>query len=239
MTTGVSTVTTGNVARGSARRVKYGERGRDPYDALRFWSAATHGAGAAAAVVGTIWLLLRARGGAAVAACAVYGLSMILLYTASGLYHRLRLAVRGRILLRKLDHASICLLIAGTYTPLCVLALNGVVGTALLAAVWALALGGVAMSVFWIGAPRWLSTAVYLVMGWMALFAIRPLYLSLNAAEFFWLLAGGVFYSLGGVLYALKWPGRYNPRFGCHEIFHLFVLAGSVCHYLMIRLIVL
>ena len=76
-------------------------------------------------------------------------------------------------------------------------------------------------------------------MGWMALFAIRPLYLSLNAAEFFWLLAGGVFYSLGGVLYALKWPGRYNPRFGCHEIFHLFVLAGSVCHYLMIRLIVL
>lgn len=207
------------------------ERDRDPYDALRPWSALTHGAGAVLAVLGTLFLLLNAQSPREQLGFGIYGLSMIALYTASTLYHCLRTRVSWRRRLRKLDHCSICLLIAGSYTPICLLVLWECCGPVLLAGVWSFAAVGILLSLVWITAPRWLSAGVYLAMGWLCVFAIKPLVSSMLPVALFWLVAGGVLYSVGGVLYALKWPGRNNPRFGCHEIFHVFILLGSVCHY--------
>ena len=210
---------------------------RDPYDGLRPWSAITHGAGAALAVLGTAALLLRSAGLGKwlhFGLFAVYGLSMICLYTASTLYHCLNTSVPRRIALRKYDHCSIYLLIAGSYTPICLTALSGSGGLLLLGAVWTLAAAGLALTVAKLSIPRWLTSAIYLFMGWLALFAIVPIYRALPPAGFFWLLAGGVLYSVGGVLYAVKWPGRDNPRFGCHEIFHVFIVLGSIAHFMMV-----
>ncbi|BDF70036.1 hemolysin III [Oscillospiraceae bacterium] len=221
------------------RRKLAGEKGRDPYDGLRPGSALTHGAGAALGVLGTVLLLLRAVqlgcGTWHLVSFAIYGCSMIGLYTASTLYHCLNTPVKGRIALRKYDHASIYLLIAGTYTPICLVPLRtfGAWGWALFGVVWALALAGITLAILWIMAPRWLTAGLYLFMGWMAVFALYPLSRVLPAAGFFWLFLGGVFYTVGGVLYAVKWPGRNNPRFGCHEIFHVFIVLGSVCHFLL------
>lgn len=219
---------------------RFQEKGRDPYDGLRPWSAITHGAGAALAVLGTVLLLVRAAlwglGPWSVTAFSIYGASMIVLYTASTLYHCLRTPVRGRLVLRKWDHCSIYLLIAGTYTPVCLVALRqaGGWGWALFGVIWGLALAGIVMTLFWVNAPRWVTSGVYLFMGWLAILAIYPLSHVLGWRGVTWLLVGGVLYSIGGVLYALKWPGRNNALFGCHEIFHLFILAGSVCHFLLI-----
>ena len=215
---------------------------RDPYDGLRPWSAITHGAGAVLAAAGTLallagsasrgsWLLLGLFG--------VYGLSMICLYTASTLYHCLRTSVPGRLMLRKYDHCSIYLLIAGSYTPLCLTVLRNSGGVPLVIAVWTLAAAGMVLTIAKLSIPRWLSSVIYLIMGWLAIFAILPIYRALPPEGFFWLLAGGVLYSVGGVLYAVKWPGRDNPRFGCHEIFHVFILLGSICHFVLMYAVVL
>ena len=209
---------------------------RDPYDGLRPWSAITHGVGAVLALAGTAALLLRAlqRGSALlVVVFLVYGLSMTCLYTASALYHCLNTSVPARIALRKYDHCSIYLLIAGSYTPICLTALRHSGGPALLAVVWSVGLLGMALTIAKLSIPRWLTSAIYLFMGWLAIFAILPIYRALPPNGFFWLLAGGLLYTVGGVLYAVKWPGRHNPRFGCHEIFHVFILLGSICHFVM------
>ena len=221
------------------RRRPVGEQGRDPYDGLRPWSAITHGAGAGLAVLGTIMLLLQALALDSDVwhwvSFAVYGATMIGLYTASTLYHSLRTGRAGRMALRKYDHASIYCLIAGTYTPICLIPLRtcGGWGWALFGAAWGLALAGMALSILWIMAPRWLTAGLYMGMGWMALVAVIPLLETLPPLGFFWLLAGGVLYTIGGVLYAVKWPGRNNPRFGCHEIFHVFIVLGSICHFML------
>ena len=209
---------------------------RDPYDGLRPWSAITHGAGAVLALAGTVLLLVRAAGMGRwlhFSLFAVYGLSMICLYTASTLYHCLNISVSGRIALRKYDHCSIYLLIAGSYTPICLTALAHRGGPLLLGAVWALAAAGLVLTIAKLAIPRWLSSVIYLFMGWLAIFAIVPIYHALPPAGFAWLLAGGLLYSVGGVLYAVKWPGRSNLYFGCHEIFHVFILLGSICHFVM------
>lgn len=214
---------------------------RDPYDGLRPWSAITHGAGAGMAVIGTLFLLLRAahlgnwyRFGTFL----VYGLSMVCLYTASTLYHCINTTVSGRLALRKLDHCSIYLLIAGSYTPICLTALDGVHGWVLLGIIWGLALAGIALSILWIDCPRALTAGVYLFMGWMAVTALNPLSQALPASGMFWLFLGGVLYSVGGILYAVKWPGRNNPRFGCHEIFHVFIVLGSAAHFVLMYQII-
>lgn len=220
------------------------EKGRNPYDGLRPWSAITHGIGAALAVWGTALLLARTiQTGASLwhlVSFSVYGASMIGLYMASTLYHCLNVGVKGRIALRKYDHASIYFLIAGSYTPICLVALRGMGGWgwALFGVIWALALGGLFLTLCWVNAPRWMTSGIYLFMGWMALIALYPLHAAVGWRGLFWLLAGGILYSVGGVSYAVKWPGRENPRFGCHEIFHLFILLGSICHFfLMYRII--
>ena len=227
------------IGRRSAVRTRHGEKGRDPFDALRPWSAITHGLGLLLAVLGTVLLLLRSKTAVQYSSFTIYGISMISLYCASTLYHCLRTGIPMRRRLRKLDHCTICLLIAGSYTPICLLALEDSCGPALLTGVWVFALAGILLALFWITAPRWLTAGVYLCMGWLAVFALKPLSHALPLEGMAWLVAGGVLYSVGGVLYALKWPGRNNPRFGCHEIFHVFILLGSICHYINMYRVIL
>ena len=224
-------------------RPRHEEKGRNPYDGLRPWSAITHGVGAVLGVVGTVMLLLRSaqlgKGPLSFGAFLLYGLSMIGLYTASTLYHCLNTGVAGRIALRKYDHISIYFLIAGSYTPICLLVLPRSLGIPMLCAVWALAFGGTILALKWINTPRWVTSGIYIFMGWMALFMLPALMQSMPSQGMFWLLLGGVLYTVGGVLYAVKWPGRNRPRFGCHEIFHVFIVLGSVGHFLlMYRVIV-
>jgi len=170
----------------------------------------------------------------------LFGLSMVELYAASTVYHCLNTSVKGRVRLRKLDHTSIYFLIAGTYTPMCLVVLRqqGAWGWTLFGVAWGVALAGLVLCLVWITSPRWVTSGLYLAMGWMGVAALAPLTRQLPAEGFFWLLAGGLLYTVGGVLYAIKWPGRDNPRFGCHEIFHVFILAGSVCHFLLMYRVV-
>ncbi len=220
-------------------RKRVSEKGRDPYDGLRPWSAITHGIGAVLAAMGTAALLLRSAALGLdlwhLVSFLIYGLSMVGLYTASTLYHCINTNVKGRIALRKYDHTSIYLLIAGSYTPICLVPLRtyGAWGWTMFGTIWALAIAGFVLAVVWIDAPRWVTAGLCLFMGWMALAALVPLIRVLPPAGFFWLLLGGILYSVGGVLYAVKWPGRNNPRFGCHEIFHVFILLGSICHFIL------
>ena len=214
---------------------------RDPYDGLRPWSAITHGVGVVLAVAGTAALLLRASAldrPLLFLLFFIYGLSMTCLYTASTLYHCLNTSVAGRLALRKYDHCSIYLLIAGSYTPICLTALKDSSGPALLAVVWGVGLVGILLTLVKLAIPRWLTRAIYLFMGWLALFAIVPIYRAMPGPGFAWLLTGGLLYTVGGVLSAVKWPGRNNPRFGCHEIFHVFILLGSIAHFIMMYQII-
>ena len=224
-------------------RRKYQEHGRTPFDGLRPWSAITHGIGALLALLGTVLLLVKTTLTDAdpwkIVSFAIYGGSMIGLYTASTLYHSVKTTAPRRIALRKYDHASIYFLIAGTYTPVCLTALRGPWGWSLFGVIWALAIAGLVMSLVWINCPRKVTSTVYIAMGWLAVIAIYPLWVTLGVRGVSWLLLGGVLYTIGGVLYALKWPGRYNPRFGCHEIFHVFIVLGSVAHFMMIYRVLL
>lgn len=213
---------------------KYSEA-RTPYDGLRFYSALTHGIGIILSVVGMIFLLAYAQkaGRTAIIGFSVYCVSMIALYTASTVYHSARVSVPARLRLRKLDHAMIYLLIAGTYTPLCLICLKGVAGTVLFIATWTVGIGGTILTLCWINMPRRLTAAIYIAMGWMAVFAFYPIIKTMRLSTFILMLSGGILYTVGGIMYARKWPGRDNPRFGCHEVFHVFVLLGSMCHYAM------
>lgn len=203
---------------------------RDPVSAL------THLAGAALSIAGLVLLILAAVKYATVrhiVSFSIFGASLVLLYTASTLYHSLRLSDRGIRMLRKLDHMMIYVLIAGTYTPLCLVALKGAWRWTVLGCIWGLAVAGIVMKGLRFAMPRWFSTALYLVMGWFALVAIVPLARVLPGAAIAWLAVGGLSYSLGAVIYGLKRP-NLRPGFGFHEIFHLFVLTGSLSHFWMV-----
>ena len=163
----------------------------------------------------------------------IFGIGMILLYTTSTLYHWLKLSDAGTKKLRKADHIMIFIYIAATYSPVCIIALNGTLGWALLIAVWLVALVGIIIKIFWMNAPRWLSTFIYILMGWLAVGAIFPLINSLQSGAILWLLTGGLFYTLGAVIYAIKKPDPFPGILGFHEIFHLFVLLGTFSHFWM------
>lgn len=208
----------------------------NPYDALRMWSAITHGLGIVLALVGTTALLMQAwffKDFLGLIVFSIYGVSMLVLYTASTLYHSINTSIRGRLALRKFDHCSIYLLIAGSYTPICLVALANKIGYTLCTVIWICAVVGIVLTAIKLSIPRWVSSVIYLAMGWMAVLAIVPLSEVLSTPAMIWLIVGGIVYTAGGVLYALKWPWRDNPRFGCHEIFHLLILMGSVCHFIM------
>lgn len=216
---------------------KYSEQGRNPYDSLRPYSALTHGVGIVLALLALTVLLHMTLNQSIVriTAVSIYAVSMLCLYTASTVYHSLNTSIQGRLFLRKLDHLMIYFLIAGTYTPVCLISLDGTIsGRVMLIVIWSMAILGSAFTLFWIKMPRILTSVIYLVMGWTAIFAIYPLHAVMSTLSFVMLLVGGILYSIGGVLYALKWPGRNNKYFGCHEIFHVFIVLGSICHFVMI-----
>jgi hemolysin III len=143
----------------------------------------------------------------------------------------LPLSPAGVARLRRLDHVAIFLLIAGTYTPFCLLALQGAWRRGLLALVWGLALCGVLLKVLWMDAPRWLSVVLYLGMGWVAVVAAPALLQAVPAGGMAWVLAGGLIYSVGALVYGFKRPNPIPGVFGFHELWHLFVVAGSACHF--------
>lgn len=161
---------------------------------------------------------------------AIFGASLIMLYSASAVYHMLRVSEETTRLLRRVDHTMIFYLIAGTYTPVCLIPLRGPWGWSILGTVWGIALAGTAMKIFWLKAPRILSTSIYIVMGWIVVVAFYPLSRAVSGAAFALLLAGGLCYTAGAVIYAAKRPRLAIPGCGFHEIFHIFVLAGSALH---------
>ena len=180
-------------------------------------------------------LLIKAaiRGNAlTVTAMAVFMSSMLLLYSASTLYHSISFTGAALKKFRKMDHMMIFVMIAGSYTPVCLLKLDGRKGMILLVAIWTLALVGMTVKYCWITCPKWFSSVIYIAMGWTCVFVLPELRVNLPAGAFAWLLAGGIVYTAGGVIYALKLPlFKQRPNFGNHELFHLFVLGGSICHY--------
>ncbi len=203
---------------------------RDPFSSL------SHAAAALGAFVGLIFMLAseQASQGIYLGAYLTFGISMVLLFGASALYH---LPVTSDAVIRqlkRLDHMMIFVLIAGSYTPFCLIPLNGTLGWTLFAVVWSIAAAGILIKMFWLHAPRLLSTALYVGMGWLVVFMIKPLSNSLNDGAMFWLVSGGVFYTVGALVYAFKWPDPLPERFGFHDIWHLFVIAGAASHYVSI-----
>ena len=161
--------------------------------------------------------------------------TMILLYAASTTYHTVNATPGINKILKKLDHCMISVMIAGSYTPVCLIVLHNRTGYLLLSVVWLVALFGILLKLCWINCPKWVSSILYIVMGWACLLAFPQIIHALPKAAFAWLLAGGLIYTAGGIIYALK-VRRFNEKhrmFGTHEIFHLFVMGGSICHYVM------
>jgi len=190
----------------------------------------SHLLGGLAAIVVTV-LLVRVAvisgGSGAGVPFLVYGLSMVLLYFSSAWYHLLDVSPKAHVMLRRLDHISISILIAGTYTPMCLVALRGSVGTLLCWGVWGLAGAVILTDVFWLDAPRGIKAGLYVLLGWFAVWATIPLQRAIGWGGMVWMLAGGLAYSIGALLYAIKKPNPWPGVVGFHEIWHLFVLAGS------------
>lgn len=160
--------------------------------------------------------------------------SMILLYAASTTYHTLDISEKWNKILKKIDHMMIFVLIAGSYTPVCLIVLDRETGLPLFALVWGIALAGIIIKGFWVTCPKWFSSVLYIAMGWVCVLAFTQIINALSPTAFAWLLAGGIVYTVGGIIYALKLP-IFNSRhknFGSHEIFHLFVMGGSICHFI-------
>ena len=206
-------------------------------------SAITHFIAMMMAVFATVPLLVKAgiqSGWENFLAMAIFMGSMIMLYGASATYHSVDLTGRSLRVFRKLDHMMIFVLIAGSYTPVCLIVLGGKLGYTLLALVWGIAAVGMLVKACWITCPKWFSSVIYIAMGWVCVLVFGPLLKTLSAPAFLWLLAGGIIYTVGGVIYALKLP-IFNAKhkfFGSHEVFHLFVMGGSICHFIFMYLYV-
>lgn len=207
-------------------------------------SAITHFIAMMMAVIGAMPMLAKAGLSGmetSVTAMMIFMLSMILLYGTSALYHSVAVSGQRLKIFRKLDHMMIFVLIAGSYTPLCMIVLGDRKGHTLLAAVWGIAAAGMMIKMLWINCPKWFSSVIYIAMGWICVFVFKELLQILSAAAFLWLFAGGIIYTAGGIIYALKLPifNAKHENFGSHEIFHLFVMAGSICHFIFMYYYVL
>ena len=199
-------------------------------------SSLTHLLGAFLSLIGLILLIkysLDVSNAYNTIILAVFGVSSILLYCASSTYHQCLSSEKVIKILRRVDHSMIYVLIAGTYTPICLIALKGRIGTFLFLGVWLLAFIGILLKIVWFDAPRWLYTGFYILMGWISVFAIVPIIRAVSIGGFIWLLAGGLFYTIGAVIYATKRPKINLKFFGFHEIFHIFIMLGSLCHYIL------
>lgn len=201
-------------------------------------SAITHFIGMLMAVLAGVPLLMKAAHEPTeiyLFSAIVYLVSMILLYAASTMYHTFDISEKVNRRLKKFDHMMISVLIAGTYTPICLLVLDKPMGYFLLATVWSFAILGIVIKAFWIHCPKWFSSILYIAMGWTCVLAFTQILNALSLTGFAWLLAGGIIYTIGGVIYALKLPifNLKHKHFGSHEIFHLFVMGGSICHFVV------
>jgi hemolysin III len=202
---------------------------RDPVSGL------THLAAAVVSAVGTAALLIVGRGDLLrEAALAIYGAGLMLLFSASAAYHLFSGRPETLLVLRKFDHSSIYVLIAASYTPLCVIAFHGFWRWGLLSIIWGLALAGILIKMFVIKGPRWLTAGVYLVMGWMAVLAVGEMAASLSPVSIGWLFAGGIFYTLGALIYITKKLDFKPGAFGFHEVWHIFVILGAGSHYISV-----
>ena len=201
-------------------------------------SAITHGIAMLLAIAGATPLIIRAARSEDILhvfALSVFILTMILLYMASTLYHSVDSTDKVNRRLRKMDHMMIFVMIAGSYTPVCLIVLHDRIGYILCALVWAVAVLGMILKGFWINCPKWLSSVLYIGMGWLCVLAFIPIFNKLPRAGFGWLLAGGIIYTIGGVIYALKLPvfNAKHKNFGSHEVFHIFVMLGSARHFVV------
>lgn len=175
-----------------------------------------------ATLYGSIWHIV---------SFSIFGASMFLLFMSSAMYHLLPVSEQAQKTWKRIDHMMIFVLIAGTYTPFCLVPLRDSVGWTLFTVIWSLAATGILLKIFWIHAPRWLSTIIYIAMGWIILFAISPLSESLHEQALEWLVAGGICYTVGAIIYATKWPNPHPQHFDFHGIWHLFVIGGAFCHF--------
>ncbi len=204
-------------------------------------SAITHFIAMLMATFAATPLLIKAlsKGKDSAVCCLIFIVSMILLYGASTIYHSFDKGERINKILKKFDHAMIFVLIAGSYTPICLLVIGGKVGIGLLSLVWGVGIVGIIFKLCWVTCPKWLSSVMYIAMGWLCVLAFSPIMNNMTHNALMWLIVGGVIYTVGGILYAIKTPrvNAFNERhklFGTHEIFHLFVMAGSICHFVLI-----
>lgn len=201
-------------------------------------SAITHFIGMLMTIFAAVPLLIKAAHEPSriyIISLAIYAASLILLYAASTTYHTFDISPKVNTILKKIDHMMISVLIAGSYTPVCLIVLKGKTGIILLSIVWAIAIAGILIKAFWVYCPKWVSSVLYIGMGWTCVLAFTQILNNMSPAAFGWLLAGGIIYTVGGVIYALKLP-IFNSRhknFGSHEIFHLFVMGGSACHFVV------
>ena len=201
-------------------------------------SAITHFIGMLMAIFAAVPLLIKAAsesGRIYIISLAIYAVSLILLYAASTTYHTFDISEKVNTVLKKIDHMMISVLIAGSYTPVCLIVLKGRTGLILLSIVWSIAIAGILIKAFWVYCPKWVSSVLYIGMGWTCVLAFTQILNNMSPAAFGWLLAGGLIYTAGGVIYALKLPifNNRHKNFGSHEIFHLFVMGGSACHFVV------
>ena len=200
--------------------------------------AITHFIGMLMAIFAAVPLLIKAANEPSqiyIISLTIYAASLILLYAASTTYHTFDVSERVNTILKKIDHMMISVLIAGSYTPVCLIVLKGRTGLILLAIVWSIAIAGILIKAFWVYCPKWVSSVLYIGMGWTCVLAFTQILNNMSPAAFGWLLAGGIIYTVGGVIYALKLPifNNRHKNFGSHEIFHLFVMGGSACHFVV------
>ena len=201
-------------------------------------SAITHFIGMLMAIFAAVPLLIKAAHEPSriyIISLTIYAASLILLYAASTTYHTFDISAKVNTVLKKIDHMMISVLIAGSYTPVCLIVLKGKTGIILLSIVWAIAVAGILIKAFWVYCPIWVSSVLYIGMGWTCVLAFTQILNNMSPAAFGWLLAGGIIYTAGGVIYALKLPlfNNRHKNFGSHEIFHLFVMGGSACHFVV------
>jgi len=209
-------------------------------DKKELTSAYTHLGGAIFGIIGTALLISNSKNStntATTAAFMIFGISMILMYSTSTIYHFIdKSKEKAKRVMRKLDHIMIFVFVAGSYTPICLLILNNSIGYKLLILVWSITLVGTVIKLCWITAPNWVSSLLYILMGWLAVWVLSPLASKMPPGGMYWLFSGGIFYTIGGVIYGLKRPNINDTYFGFHELFHIFVLLGSLCHYIMMYL---
>lgn len=202
-------------------------------------SAITHLIGMICAIIAFVPLMIKAYHAqsplTSIIALIIFMTSMILLYAASTTYHSIYISQKVSDIFKRIDHSMIFILIAGSYTPICIITLHNTLGNVMLALIWLFAIVGIVIKCFFIYLPKWLSSVIYIAMGWLCIIALVPLFKSLSHFAFTLLVTGGVIYTIGGVLYALKLSifNNRHPYFGSHEVFHLFVMGGSLCHYLV------